>query len=309
MKFAMGWMMLSNEQKLNRKTGIGGSDAAAVCGVSSFKTPIDVYREKTSNSIKEESENKYAYWGNILEPLILSEYEKETGFSVYKPDKMYRSEKYPWMIAHVDGLIENQNAVLECKTTSFYNSKEWGEMGSDYIPKEYLLQVAHYAVVLDVSFVDIAVLIGGNDFRTYRYVRNADLEGELIKAEDIFWNKYVKDNICPEPINKEDILKLYSDVEKDSIIRATDKIEKEYCNLINIRKKINELDELKKQSEFEIQLFMKNSDFLVGSDGKKLVTFRTQKRKTLNKKKFDQEYPNLLDKFYDESKIRVFRVF
>ena len=31
-----------------RKTGIGGSDAAVVCGISKYKSPVELWMEKTN---------------------------------------------------------------------------------------------------------------------------------------------------------------------------------------------------------------------------------------------------------------------
>lgn len=45
-----------------------------------------------------------------------------------------------------------------------------GEVGTDQIPEVYKYQqVAYYAAITGVSRVDIAVLIGGQDFRIYQY--------------------------------------------------------------------------------------------------------------------------------------------
>ena len=43
---------MSREQWLRiRKSGIGGSDAGAVCGLNPYSGPMDVYRDKTTDEI------------------------------------------------------------------------------------------------------------------------------------------------------------------------------------------------------------------------------------------------------------------
>lgn len=47
----------------NRQTGIGGSDVAAILGLSKWKTPLDVYNDKIAENPVEES-NASIEWGN-----------------------------------------------------------------------------------------------------------------------------------------------------------------------------------------------------------------------------------------------------
>ena len=37
-----------------RKTGIGGSDMAAIMGLSKWKSPLDIWLEKTTDEVNEE---------------------------------------------------------------------------------------------------------------------------------------------------------------------------------------------------------------------------------------------------------------
>jgi predicted phage-related endonuclease len=80
--------------------------------------------------------------------------------------------------------------ILECKNASAYRSGEFGEEGTDEIPTEYLLQVAHYRYVMELDYVDIAVLIGGNSYKQYRYTKNKALEDKMQEILYHFWKDH-----------------------------------------------------------------------------------------------------------------------
>ena len=64
-----------------RKDGIGGSDAAVVCGVSRYKSPVELWMEKTGQLPAQEAGDA-AYWGHQLEDLVRAEFTKRTGIQV-----------------------------------------------------------------------------------------------------------------------------------------------------------------------------------------------------------------------------------
>jgi putative phage-type endonuclease len=219
--------MLTQEQKQARKTGIGGSDVAAILGLSPWKTALQVYMEKRGE-IEEESENRFTKWGSILEPVILAEYEQQTGEKVSRPNQLIRSYRYPFMIANVDGLIEKSEngkrtycKIVEIKTAMQFVANQWGEINTDQLPDHYLTQVHHYMTVLDAQEADVAVLIGGNDFRIYNVKRDSEISKMLIEKEAAFW-EMVRNGIAPAITNAEDWLLRFENTAKDEEIEAAD---------------------------------------------------------------------------------------
>lgn len=189
--------MLTIENIESRKKGIGGSDASVILGHNKYKSIGELYLEKIGEgSIIEE--NEYMYWGNQLEDKIVSEFMRREKKVVTTPVNTFKHPEHEWMIAHIDGLVTGESAILECKTSSEYRNKEWGDEGTDDIPTEYLMQCIHYAAVLNVERVYIAVLIGGNKFKTFKYERNLGIEKKLIMAEKNFWENNVIPGIPPQ---------------------------------------------------------------------------------------------------------------
>ena len=55
-----------------RRLGIGGSDASVVCGINRYKSPVELWLDKTSQLPPQEA-GEAAYWGTQLEPFVRSE--------------------------------------------------------------------------------------------------------------------------------------------------------------------------------------------------------------------------------------------
>jgi putative phage-type endonuclease len=297
--------MLTEEQKVMRMQGIGGSDASAALGVSRYKTPVDLYLEFTGNKEREDVQNDFVHFGNVLEEVVANEYSRRTGHLVTSTDATFVHPKYPWMIGHVDRIIVNSNgAVLECKTASQYKSDEWGEEGSDDVPEEYLVQAAHYAIVLDAPYVDLAVLIGGNSFKIYKYQRRPTLEERIIELEKEFWNERVLKQIPPEPKTIEEANALWSSSSDGKIYDK--EAEMDFIYLEEIRAKIKILDQQEKLYKAKIMSVMQEKDTLVDCAGRPLATWKSQKTKRLDQTLLKETDRATYDKYLKETKSRVF---
>ncbi|MBQ1808705.1 MAG: YqaJ viral recombinase family protein, partial [Selenomonas sp.] len=155
---------LSHAQWLKlRRRGIGGSDAAAVCGLNRWRGPLDVYLDKT-NTDYDEQDNESMYWGRVMEPVLRAEFAKRTGLKVDEVPIMFSCQEYPFMLANIDGIVheaDGSTSLLEIKTANGFAAKDW----DNGLPQEYYIQIQHYLFVCDLKKAYIAVLIGGNDFR------------------------------------------------------------------------------------------------------------------------------------------------
>lgn len=303
--------MLTPEQLKERKTGIGGSDVAAICGLSQWRTPLDVYLSKIDESYEKEQKNqkeynKFIYWGNKLEAVVRKEYEDLTGETIILPEKLMRKSDMDFMIANVDGIIFNKNAILECKTASAYKISEWGDSGTDAIPTPYLLQVAHYALVANADYVDIAVLLGGNDFRIYKYQRNENLEKYLMRKEERFWNEHVLKRIPPEASDKKDIKTLYSLATNNTSVMATYKIIEHLERIKSIKAAIKNYEKEYKHLEIIIKNHMQNADALTDEFGHELVTWKNRETAKIDAATLKSENPELYKQYEKKSQYRVF---
>ncbi len=189
------------------QTGIGGSDCAALFGKHPWRTLHEVYMSKVGLT-KPEMAPEPTIWQEIgleMEPVLISMFlKRRPGKTVIEHPPFERSEKYPFMIGHLDGLIKNGEGliegVLEIKTSGWGKADQWGLEGTDEVPENYNLQVHHYMALTGLGYAEIAVLLGGSDFKIFRVERNEKLIEALIAQEKYFWETYVVPQV-PPPID------------------------------------------------------------------------------------------------------------
>lgn len=325
--------MITPEQALIRKNGIGGSDVAAICGLSKWKSPLDVFLEKTSKELQIQKPIVFER-GNKFEPWIKNLFEKKTGKSVSLINETIYDTEHSFMFAHMDGLIKNENALVEFKHYSKFMGNEWGEEETDSIPTDYLLQVQHYLYISKLDKAYVAVLLGTNDsfniiynilcdegiekathygsldsfnLKIFEIYPDEKIFNILLKVEKEFWINHVKKNNPPKWKTTEDLIKLFPVAdEKKELIASTELIDTYY----DVQEKqilINQLrEEIKNKTDF-VRSHMGTSSVLKTEDGNKLATWNNQTRKTFHIKDFELYNPELAKKFTEEKSFRVFK--
>ncbi len=181
-----------------RRKGIGGSDAAAILGISPFGTARDLYYDKLNILPFEENDENWVQKeiGHLLEDLVAQIFHKKTGFKIYQVKKMFQHPKYPFMLADVDYFVElpdGTTAILEIKTTNYNAREHWWRDGKEIVPVNYETQGRHYMCVTNIDRVFYCCLYGNNfDEVIIRDIkRDYDYEDELIALEEYFWNNNV----------------------------------------------------------------------------------------------------------------------
>lgn len=194
-------MTLTKEQLELRKKGLGGSEIAAVAGIHPYLTALDVYLEKIG--LKEDLPNRYKEWGDRLESALGLAYadriklplEPQVGYSVDVLDRpktlVHPTES--WILATPDFILrqEAEPRGLECKVRGAYDAHRWGPDGTDQVPDEVAAQCHWGMMVTGFTRWDIAVLLGGNDFRVYTLRYEADVAKHLRELGRVFWFNHV----------------------------------------------------------------------------------------------------------------------
>jgi putative phage-type endonuclease len=173
-----------------RRTGIGGSDAAAILGLSPWAGPMDIWLAKTGQ-VAEPAETEAMWWGSALEDLVARRYTEKTGRAVYNPERIFRHADHDFIIGTPDRLVVGDRRGVEIKTASGYARDHWGESGTDQVPPHYLVQVLHYMIVTDLPVWDVAVLIGGSDFRIFTVNRDDEMMRTIVDREVEWWTRHI----------------------------------------------------------------------------------------------------------------------
>lgn len=290
-----------------RKLGIGGSDASVVCGISRYKSSVELWMEKT-NQLQAQEAGEAAYWGTLLEPFVRAEFTRRTGIEVSHRSELLQSEEYPFMLANLDGVCEVPDigaCIFEAKTASAYKAGEW----EDAIPDEYMIQVQHYMAVTGYAGVYIAVLIGGNTFKWKFVERDEELISMLIELETDFWN-HVQDCTPPPLDGSAASAKFLAD-------RFPNSTPKSHITLPDIAADLlAQYDEACEQLEIVTEQKQKAENLLkemmgdneVGTAGDRIVTWESVSQERLDSKTLKAEHPALCKKYTNKTSYRRFTI-
>ena len=302
----IGTAGMAHEEWLRlRKTGIGGSDAGAICGLNPYASPMSVYKDKTSDDMdKEDSESMRQ--GRDLEDYVARRFMEATGLKVRRSNQMYRSREYPFMIADVDRLVAGKDAGLECKTASAYSSDKWKD---GEIPPHYLIQCCHYMAVTGKKEWYIAVVILGQEFKYARIARDEDMIQDLIAIESDFWNNHVVPGELPGPDGSkacDEVLEQYFHITRKGsaipLVGFDRKLER-YGELDGLMKK---LGQEQKQIEQEIKLYMKDNE--TAFNDRYRVTWNRVDTARLDTKRIKAERPDVYREYVNTTSSRRFTV-
>ena len=182
-----------------RKGGIGSSDAGAAVGLNPYKSPLELWLEKTGRDSSlpktdPNDETSPMYWGTLLEPIVAAHYTKRTGNRVRRVNAVLQHPGEPWMRANLDREIVGAPDVqiLECKTAGMNGAKLWKEGVPEYVQ----LQVMHQLAVTGKRAADVAVLICGQELQVHRIERDEPMIAQLIELERHFW-RFVELDVAP----------------------------------------------------------------------------------------------------------------
>ena len=187
-------MLINQDFSVDRCKYIGGSDIGAILGLSKFRTPVEVWMEKTGKETKQ-LDSLHLRFGSFAEEFVASEYARSTGIELLHDESIYIHPTHSFMSAHIDRFILGDGGgkpptrILECKTANPFARGEWGEPGTDQVPMSYLCQCIWYMAITGIEQCDLAVLFGNSDFRIYEIVRDLELEALVIEKALHIWNE------------------------------------------------------------------------------------------------------------------------
>ena len=287
-----------------RKQGIGGSDAGAVCGLNPYRTAIQVYYDKTSDTI-EEFDNEAMRQGRELEEYVARRFCEASGKKVRRANAMFYDEKNSFMLADVDRMIVGENAGLECKTASPYMAEHWRD---DNIPLSYLIQCYHYMSLCNADAWYIAVVIYGKAFQYYRIERDDEAIELIIRIEKDFWYNHIIPKVLPDPDGSKTADTAIAERFKASqnitipLSGFNDRLQRRQ-ELIKV---IDHMEREKRQIDQELKLYLGDAE--VAENDQYRVSWRNISRNSLDEKRLKEEQPQIYEKYRKVTTSRRFSV-
>lgn len=195
-----------------RMRGIGGSEAAAACGLSPWMMPVQLWRLKRgAEEAKDLSENAAVRQGVRMEPALREFFRAlhpEYAVDYHPFDILYQPE-IPFLFATLDGELVDEHGrrgVLEIKTATPNGKAGWEKWSDGRMPQNYYIQVLHQLLATGydfaVLFAALYSLSGDITLREYEIAREdatQDLNW-LLDKETEFWRRVEDGTLPPMPL-------------------------------------------------------------------------------------------------------------
>jgi putative phage-type endonuclease len=292
---------------ISHQARIGCSEIAAALGISPWKTPYQLWSEKTGRSAPADIGGLLRVdLGNRLEQVVADLYMQRTGTKVIRDNREYHARDVA-LVGHIDRRIVGQRAGLEIKTSlSRFPHDAWGEEGTDQVPLHYLSQCVGYLMLTGYERWDLAVLLAGPEMRVYQIRPDADIFDGIKNGLREFW-RYVETDTLPPLISLEDA-RLRWPVSKGGIVTPGIGTLYHLERLWELRAEIAELEAAADACELDIKEALGDAEAMVGDDGRTLCTWRNQTRRSVDVTLLRQAEPDLANRFTTEKPSRVFRL-
>ncbi|MBQ8636306.1 YqaJ viral recombinase family protein [bacterium] len=284
-----------------RRNYIGGSDIAAILGMSRWKTPLKLWLEKTGEVEPDDlSENEAVQLGIELEDFVAQKFARENNKKVRKTSQMYVHKKHPFMVAHIDRLIAGADEILECKTCASYKQDEWEE---DKIPQEYILQVIWYLGITGKKTGYIAVLIGGQKFKSKPIKFDKNLFDLMVESAKEFWECVQTKTMPAITVQDKPILIKAFPNQNDEYIEKQE-MEEKIIKLQRIKKGIKLLEDKKDVLETELKAVINENCGLLTQNYK--VSWKLETKTCIDTKQFNKfkKYSSFVQRYCYEQKTR-----
>ena len=294
-------MLINQDFSVDRSKYIGGSDIGAILGLSRFRSPLEVWMEKTGKETKK-LDSLPLRFGSFAEEFVATEYARATGFELVHDESIYIQPQHSFMSAHIDRFVLEDGScsparILECKTANPFSSGDWGEVGSDEVPMSYLCQCIWYMAITNLDKVDLAVLFGNSDFRIYEIARDLELENTILEKASLFWNDYVLKDLPPPAQSEADCQTLFSKGDPAKSVEAK-------AQTFELTKRLQLLNSEIDVREEEISTIKQNIMNQMGEaesllyQGKVLATWKAPKPSfRLDSKRLEQDHPEIVNNY------------
>lgn len=300
----------------DRSKFIGGSDVAAVLGVSPWTSPYELWMQKTHRAPKEAptpEQQKRFDRGHRLEPVVvdmLVDRLRDEGHEVevIARNARYIDPEHPFMACEIDFelMLDGEHVNGDCKTVHPFASKKWGEEGTDEVPIEYATQFMQGLGITGRQRCIVATLIGMDDLLVYWVERDEDTIAGIRNRVCEFWNDCVLADVEPDPIDFDDCKAIYQKANGASI-EAEPEVRDAVLRLAGVKEQIKALEEEEEALQFKIVDFMRPHSLLT-SNGAEIASWKNQQHTSLDQKAMQEEVPDVYAKFKRTKEIRVLRL-
>jgi putative phage-type endonuclease len=289
-------------------SSIGAAEAATALGYNPWKTPRELWMEKTGRT-STFFENEKTRAGIAFEEAIARMVAEDFDAIVRRQHFIRYHKKYPFISATPDRTIQPRKSffdqygerfsrvgLLEIKNMEHFDG---------HIPMYYWVQLQQQMAVTGKTWVVFAVLIRGYKLDT-QIVRkdNKFIRSELIPQLAEFWSYVEKDKEPPFTQKKE--IEKFVTPDNDKMIQADDEIIDLWGKRLELKGHIKLIEEQIKEIDDKLAVFAGDATVVLNGNDK-LFSFKEYVRKSIDSKKLREDNPLLWEKYIKETKYRTLR--
>lgn len=307
---------------------VGGSDVAAIFGISPWTTPLELWLVKKGRIKPPEKSNaNQLQMGHLLEPIAAYWYEQKSGNAVTEDTNLYQHADHPYALANFDRRFtrasDGEPGILECKSCTYHKAGDWAE---DAIPLYYELQLRFYLAVADVDIGAFSAVWGNNpdnDLAMPEIVRDRAKEDMIFeRLEEWIWSLEndkppTMQDVKPK-LALESLARIYGSSQKNlPTVEFSGKYEKSLRKIAMLQGELTtrnaEIKKLEKEIEahsVRIAEAMKEHEHgvLTTTSDKLLIDFVTRKTRRPDSKALKEKYPSVYDEVLKTSESRKIKV-
>lgn len=321
--------VLERETAVDRSEFLGGTDIAAVMGLSPWATPVELWMQKTGRAPKEQptAQKQRVYdRGHKLEPFIrdmVIAKLQDMGCEVelLACNRRYADKEHPFLACEIDfelritgeveigGNLYNFKAEeinADAKSVSSFARKKWGLESNEDVPIEYAAQFMHGLGIRNRRFCLVAALRSFDDVDIYWTVRDDETIAAMRQKAVTFWTEHVLTGVPPDPFTFSDI-KLLFPKDNGQAREATAEIAEKVGQLRRIKDQIKAWEDAEKELTFEIGEFISPHAALT-VEGREICTWKAQATTRLDQARLKEEAPDIHRKFCTTTTGRVLRL-
>jgi len=301
---------------IDRSKFLGGSDAAAVMGLSPWATPVELWGQKTGRTPKEvpdASRQRMFDRGHKLEPFIrdmVIDKLRDQGHAVelIVSNERYIDPEHDFLACEIDFeiMLNGEHINCDAKSVSGFARKKWGEEDTEDVPIEYAAQFMFGLMVTGRKRCLVAALRSFDDVDIYWTVRDDETIAAMRPKLVSFWLDHVVADVPPDPMVFSDIKYLFPK-DNGEAIEATGEIATAVRELQRIKNDIKLLEEHESNLQFTIAEYISPNTLLTYA-GKELCSWKAQDTARIDQKLLKEEQPEIAAKYTTISSTRVLRI-
>lgn len=300
----------------DRRHFLGGSDAAAVLGVSSWTSPVELWQQKALGKVKPvtEAQKRMRKRGTRLEPFIrgmVIEKLADEGHDVelVQCNGRYVDDRYPFLSCEIDFELRVDGEFVngDAKSVSGFARNKWGEIGTDAMPIEYAAQFMHGLGIhpLKPRRTLVAALRSFDDVDIYWLTRDEETIAGMREKLVSFWIDHVLPKVPPDPSKFADVRALFPKA-KPASVEATPEVLAKVARLREISTEVAALTGEEERIRFELARFM-GPHALLTSGVRNVLTWDNQPSKRFDLEAFKREHPDWVALYTKTTTSRVMR--